>query len=283
MKKILADSDGNLTVVVLDDQDPETTSTFQIRLADILKGVAMVVLVSVLLTTVIFFVTPLGSLYQHQQDEALRQQVIDVSQQVQSLRDSLFAQDRQLHDIKQVMVQNQDTIFPGNMTVTDFALPASGFGSSYNFETELYAFDMLSRNEIIFADLYSAQPDFPAPFPVDGTVSQEFDPATGHYGLDIAAREGSEFFTLTDGTVVNAGWTINYGYVIYVQHSDGYMSIYKHASRLFKQAGDIVLRGEILGILGDIGVLSFGSHLHLEIWKDGVPQNPLMYLTNQVR
>ena len=56
------------------------------------------------------------------------------------------------------------------------------------------------------------------------------------------------------------------------------MSVYKHGARLLKNQGDFVLQGDILGLVGDRGILSSGSHLHLELWKDGTPQNPLMLL-----
>jgi len=56
--------------------------------------------------------------------------------------------------------------------------------------------------------------------------------------------------------------------------------VYKHASKILKQQGDYVLKGDILGTVADTGVLSSGSHLHLEIWKNGIPQNPQMYLIN---
>jgi murein DD-endopeptidase MepM/ murein hydrolase activator NlpD len=65
-----------------------------------------------------------------------------------------------------------------------------------------------------------------------------------------------------------------------LQHSGGVTSVYKHGSSLLKQQGDYVLKGDVLGTVADTGVLSSGSHLHLEIWKNGIPQNPVMYLNN---
>ncbi len=71
---------------------------------------------------------------------------------------------------------------------------------------------------------------------------------------------------------------MNYGYVIHIQHENGIVSIYKHASSLSKNIGDIVLKGDIVGTVGNAGTQSTGPHLHIEIWRNGVPQNPLMYL-----
>jgi murein DD-endopeptidase MepM/ murein hydrolase activator NlpD len=63
-----------------------------------------------------------------------------------------------------------------------------------------------------------------------------------------------------------------------VQHSEGVITTYKHLSKLNKKEGDLVLKGDILGEIGNAGVLSTGPHLHLEISKNGVPQNPEVYL-----
>ncbi len=279
LKKIFSKKDREVTVVMLDDTDPETSSSFNIRASEMIKVTLIIAGISVFLTSFIFFVTPLGSLYQHHQDESLRQEVIDISEKVIALRDSLNAQDQQLYDLKQVLMRNPDTTFSPRFAVNNEM--NEGFGMQYPGpirSENLQAFEMMSQNEIIFSDILKNVPEFPTMYPVEGELTQEFSTGNEHYGIDLAANEDTEFRTIADGTVVNAGWTINYGYVIYVQHGNGHMSVYKHGARLYKKKGDIVLKGDILGTVGDTGVLSFGPHLHFEIWKNGVAQDPLMYL-----
>lgn len=264
--------------MVLDDHDPNGSASFKLKAADIIKMALLVVLLSVTITTIIFFATPLGSFYQHRQDENLRQEVISVSERVLSLQDSLLARDAQLNDIKEILRSAPDTSFtlvnPGDYLNSEY-----NFSSGRNFSS-INAYDMLSQNEIIFSGNLESGMDFPANYPIKGTPTQQYSAEQGHYGLDLAASPGTEFRALANGTVINAGWTINYGYVIYVQHANSIVSVYKHGSKLLKQQGDFVLKGDILGSIGDRGVLSSGSHLHLEVWKSGVPQNPNMYLTN---
>ncbi|MEX0649235.1 MAG: M23 family metallopeptidase [Balneolaceae bacterium] len=278
LKKIFSEREGDVTVVVLDDQDPDGSASFKLQASDIIKIALLVGLVSVIITTVIFFATPLGSFYQHRQDENLRQEVISISERVMTLQDSLLARDSQLSDMKEVLRSASDTSFAiegtGEFINTDFSLPSRRELSTVN------AFDMLSQNEIIFSGNLETNMDFPANYPIRGTLTQRYSADQGHYGLDIAASPGTEFRSLANGTVLSAGWTINYGYVIYIQHASGIISVYKHGSRLLKQQGDFVLKGDILGSIGDRGVVSSGSHLHLEIWKNGVPQDPDMYLIN---
>lgn len=278
IKKIFAKREGEVTVVVLDDQDPNGSSTFRLQSADIVRWALLVVLISVFITTIIFFATPLGSFYQHRQDATLRQDIIAISERVAALQDSLTARDSQLTDLKQVLRSVPDTAFTvsasSEMNDFNYSRPAGGQSSEIN------TFNMLSQNEIIFSGHLESANDFPSNYPIEGSITQRYSAEQGHYGLDIAAETGTEFRSVADGTVVNAGWTISYGYVIYIQHANGMMSVYKHGSKLLKQQGDFVLKGDILGRIGDRGVLSSGSHLHLEIWNNGVPQDPIMYLIN---
>src|SRR6056297_932139 len=278
IKRIFSEREGDVTVVVLDEHNPDGSSSFKLRARDIIKLVVVVILLSVLFTTILFFATPIGSLYQFKEDYALRRNVVEISERVMSLQDSLIARDTQLNDMKEILRTAADTTLaieqmPGAL-MSDENYPVGV--SAPNVQT----FEMLSQNEIIFSGSLNKTPDFPSDYPVEGSMTQGYNAEDGHFGIDIAAGTGTIFKAVADGTVMNAGWTINYGYVIYLQHADGVVSVYKHGARLARSKGDFVLKGDILGEIGDRGVLSTGSHLHLEIWKNGVPQNPLMYLNN---
>lgn len=278
IKKIFSEREGDVTVVVLDDQNPDGSSSFKLEALDIVKVVFLVFLISVTVTTIIFFATPLGSLYQQQQDQSLREDVIAVSERLMSLQDSLNARDNQLRDMKKVLRLVPDTSFNVE-TVSSFqsGTRENEFRRDGN---DVYAFDMLSQDEIIFSGNLERSPDFPSALPIRGSLSQGYDSNTGHFGIDFSAPPNTEFQSIADGVVMNTDWTINYGFVVYLQHSNGIITVYKHGSRLLKKQGDFVLKGDILGVVDDTGVLSSGSHLHLEIWKNGVPQNPKMYLNN---
>lgn len=278
IKKIFSEREGDVTVVVLDDQNPDGSSSFKLAALDIVKVVFLVFLISVTVTTIIFFATPLGSLYQQQQDQSLREDVIAVSERLMSLQDSLNARDNQLRDMKKVLRLVPDTSFNVE-TVSSFqsGTRENEFRRDGN---DVYAFDMLSQDEIIFSGNLERSPDFPSALPIRGSLSQGYDSNTGHFGIDFSAPPNTEFQAIADGVVMNTDWTINYGFVVYLQHSNGIITVYKHGSRLLKKQGDFVLKGDILGVVDDTGVLSSGSHLHLEIWKNGVPQNPKMYLNN---
>ncbi len=276
LKKILSEKEGDVTVVVLDENDPDAAKTFKLKAFDVILLLVSITTAAIIFTIAIFYITPLSSIYQQRLDDRFRDQVIEISERVNALQDSLYAREVQLNDLKSFVRTVPDTLFDVeqrpmlNYMYDDRSFFSDG-GSANTYE-------MLTRHEIMSSSRLERESEFPAPFPVSGSISQRFSVDIGHYGIDIAADTNSEFRSVADGVVVSAIWTINYGYVLYIQHSDGVMSVYKHGARLFKNQGDFVLQGDILGLVGDRGVLSSGSHLHLELWKNGTPQNPLMLL-----
>ena len=122
------------------------------------------------------------------------------------------------------------------------------------------------------------QAAFPLYPPVVGYVSQGFDDARKHYGIDYAGRRGSIISAAADGYVIFSGWTYDDGNMIILSHGSGYFTIYKHNQSLLKSTSEFVKRGEPIALLGNSGNTSYGPHLHFELWKDGQPQNPDEYM-----
>jgi murein DD-endopeptidase MepM/ murein hydrolase activator NlpD len=115
--------------------------------------------------------------------------------------------------------------------------------------------------------------------PLEGTLSQEFKPKEGHFGIDLVAPKDAVVKAVLDGTVINASFTADGGNVIQVQHAHNMVSVYKHNSVLFKKIGDPVRVGESIAIIGESGAESDGPHLHFELWQNGTPLDPLNYLS----
>ncbi len=114
--------------------------------------------------------------------------------------------------------------------------------------------------------------------PVAGFISQGFNPSRHHFGMDIAAKLGTPVSAATDGFVVYAGWSYEDGNMLILSHGSGYLTVYKHNQLILKTIGTSVRRGEIVSLLGSSGQTSQGPHLHFEVWRDGIPQDPDTYL-----
>jgi murein DD-endopeptidase MepM/ murein hydrolase activator NlpD len=129
-------------------------------------------------------------------------------------------------------------------------------------------------------EAYLASLQFPTLPPVEGFFARGFDAARGHYGIDKAVEQGTPVRAIGDGYVVFADWTNDGGYVVAVQHADGYLSVYKHNSRLLKRVGDRVRNREAVALSGNTGEITTGPHLHFELWRNGLAQDPRLYLVD---
>jgi murein DD-endopeptidase MepM/ murein hydrolase activator NlpD len=101
-----------------------------------------------------------------------------------------------------------------------------------------------------------------------------------HSGIDLAAKEGTPYQSIHSGTVTQAGYYGAYGYAVTVQNSDGIEIIYAHSRRVMVKVGDQVQAGQVLGQVGNTGA-SYGTHLHVEIHKDGKPTDPIPLLRDR--
>ena len=120
---------------------------------------------------------------------------------------------------------------------------------------------------------------------VDGWFSSNFgyrvDPFTGtksfHEGIDFPANVGTPIVAAASGKVVYAGYHAEYGKIVEIDHGNGLVSRYAHASQISVHDGDLVVRGQRLGAVGSTG-RSTGPHLHFEVRLNGAPQNPARFL-----
>jgi murein DD-endopeptidase MepM/ murein hydrolase activator NlpD len=121
-------------------------------------------------------------------------------------------------------------------------------------------------------------PSVPLTIPVSGYESRSYSTDDFHYGIDYAGKPGAPVIAAADGYIIFSDWTYDYGYTIMITHPSGFMTVYKHNQTLLKRGGETVKRGEPVALLGNTGIQSYGPHLHFEVWKDGIIQNPKHYL-----
>lgn len=115
--------------------------------------------------------------------------------------------------------------------------------------------------------------------PARGYISSRYGSRSRgfHTGLDIAGSYGSPIVAADHGKVIFAGWSGGYGYMVKIDHQNGYVTYYAHNSKLTVKAGDIVTKGEVIAYMGSTGN-STGNHCHFEILKNGSTQNPERYI-----
>ena len=97
-----------------------------------------------------------------------------------------------------------------------------------------------------------------------------------HEGMDFSAPTGTDIYATGDGVVVKMGWQTGYGNTIVIDHGFGYQTLYAHLKEFRTQRGKRVVRGEVIGGVGNTGKSS-GPHLHYEVHKDGRVVNPVNF------
>ena len=102
--------------------------------------------------------------------------------------------------------------------------------------------------------------------------------STNHKGIDIAVPRGTPIYAADGGTVTYAGWMSGYGYLVEINHGNGYVTRYGHNSSLTVSVGQHVYKGQQVARAGSTGN-STGNHCHFEVRYNGVAKNPLNYLS----
>ncbi len=120
-------------------------------------------------------------------------------------------------------------------------------------------------------------------WPIDRSqvwVSQGFRHGR-HMAIDMATKPGTAVMAADTGAVIEAGWSDNgYGYHIVIDHGIDYITLYAHLSEYYVKKGDIVKKGDVIGVVGSTGN-STGPHLHFEVRDYGYLVDPLLVLPKQ--
>ena len=122
-------------------------------------------------------------------------------------------------------------------------------------------------------------------WPCNGTITSYFGrrntgirgASTYHEAIDIANSYGTAIYAADGGTVTYSGWRGGYGYLVIIDHGNGYQTYYGHNSSLVVSAGEHVYKGQQIACMGSTGVSS-GNHCHFGILINGTFVNPLNYL-----
>lgn len=108
-----------------------------------------------------------------------------------------------------------------------------------------------------------------------------------HYGVDYPTPVGTPTYAAADGKVIFSGYDNSlfasrhnggFGYHTRIDHGNGYVTYYAHASNLLKRVGDRVSQGMLIQYSGRSGNVT-GAHTHFEVRLHGVPVNPVPYMT----
>lgn len=98
-----------------------------------------------------------------------------------------------------------------------------------------------------------------------------------HRGVDFAGKAGNDVIAVAGGVVTHADKKGAYGYLVEIDHGNGYVTRYGHNQMIHVQLGEAIKRGQVIAKLGSTG-RSTGPHVHFEVIKDGTRIDPMKFV-----
>ncbi len=141
----------------------------------------------------------------------------------------------------------------------------------------------LNNNKLLYASM-------PVLKPCEGTLAYHgfgmrlhpiLNKVRMHEGIDIITEFGTRVYAPGKGKVIFVGYKGSYGLTVEIDHGFGYHTLYAHLSRSVVKKGDVVERKDPIAITGNTG-LSTGPHLHYEVEHNGIKQDPMNFIFDDV-
>lgn len=268
-------------VVIMNEDTFEEKASLRLNRLNIFVFGSLFAIFMIVLTSVIIIYTPLRQYILGFSEAELKQRVVHLTFKTDSLETKIKNNDLYFSSIQKVLRGDilpddlhKDTIISEDLrkTLSDIDVEPNEeelrLRQEVADEEKYSTFDtaLSNRRKMIFFS------------PVSGQTSSNFAPEKKHFGIDIVAEKGSPVKAVGDGTVIFSEWSAQTGFVIIMEHSDNFISVYKHNASLTKRQGDIVKAGEVIATVGNTGELTTGPHLHFELWSNGYPVDPFNYL-----
>ncbi|MFV0378661.1 MAG: M23 family metallopeptidase [Mangrovibacterium sp.] len=277
-KKILDKLKNRYRLIMYNDTSFQTVWSTKLTRINVFLLLGLGGIGLIILTATVIALTPLKEFIPGYPSGNVRDLMVKNAIMVDSLEAQIQLRDNYFRTINQIISGEVPESQQVDMDTT--FRPAQLDGQTYNhdsiFKQQLLE-EQLGLNED-GANNSSSLSNIHFFSPLKGMVTQIFNENISHFAIDVVGLPNARISSILDGTVVFSGWTVETGYVIYIQHNNNLVSVYKHNSELLKQVGDMVKAGEAIALMGNTGELTTGPHLHFELWYKGTPLNPQQYI-----
>lgn len=261
--------------IVQHEQTYEEVRRNTMSLGRFLYLLSIPVILAIVITTVMIFFTPIREWIPGYTDVDMREKQADLINKALLLEKKIAEQDSFIKSLTSIAETGANKVKTTNEPSTNNtavnSLPESAEPSPATKEQPTLnpQEKWVKRNGRVYQFLK----------PVDGFLTNRFNPTGNHYAIDLAAPQNSSIKAIAEGYVFFSDYTTETGHVIGIVHADNFISFYKHNRSLFKKVGSFVFAGEAIATIGNSGENSTGPHLHFELWRNGKPVDPTDYLT----
>lgn len=236
--------------------------------------------VLMIIASIIIISTPLRNYLPGYLDSEIREQAIKTAIRADSLEKKQESQEDYLENIKDIFEGKVQPISESAVDTVMISSEDATLQSSPKENKFKAQYEEDEKYNLLNASVNDLMPSEGVTFfrPVKGIIADKYNPSVRHYGVRLVTAGESVVATLA-GSVVFAGYDAEEGYVIQIQHKNGFVSIYKNISMLLKRTGDRVRTGEAIGIMGDGKGNTQKKTLHFELWYKGNAVNPELYIS----
>ena len=266
-------------LVVLNEDTFEERISLKLTRLNVFVLVSLSAILLVLATLILIAFTPLREYIPGYSSTALKKQATELTFTADSLQQIINMNDKYFESIKKVLQGDVSKVdFNKDSIIQAVKLEVNEVDLRPNQE------DSILREKVDKEDKYNlfesakSGTNFVLFPPVNGTISEPYNLKERHYAVDLVVAKNTPIKATADGSVIFAEWTVETGYVIILEHSQGLLSVYKHNASLTKTQGDLVKAGEVIATSGNTGDYTTGPHLHFELWNNGYPINPTNFI-----
>ena len=256
-------------LVLLNEDTFEEVGNIRLTRLNLIALVGLVLFLLVAITYILIAFTNIRELIPGYPDAAMRQHIRTNAMKVDSLEYEQTVRDRYFDNLNLIISGDAPEMYVNDTT---------GMVNSQDINFRRSNYDSLLRQQVEAEEQFrlSALDDDQGSrnltdlhffTPVNGIITGIFNPADGHFGVDLVAQPDEVVKAALDGTVTMSTWTLETGYVIQLQHDYELITVYKHNASLFKTVGEKVAAGDAIAIVGNSGELTTGPHLHFELWQ----------------
>lgn len=265
-------------LVVLNEATFEERFSFKLNRLNVFVFSSVLALFLIAFTILLIAFTPLREYIPGYSSTSLKKQAVTLAFKTDSLQQALSINEQYITSIKKVLTGDVKTVdFNRDSIIEAAQKDTEGLDLSPSKQDSLLR-EIVSQEDKYNPLIDSEQLNFVLFAPVKGTISEDYDPETKHFAVDIVTIKDSPIKAAADGTVIFAEWTAETGNVIIIKHNNNLITVYKHNASLSKEQGDLVKAGEVIATVGNTGELTTGPHLHFELWSDGYPINPTNFI-----
>lgn len=265
-------------LVVLNEATFEERFSFKLNRLNVFVFSTVFAVFLIVVTTILIAFTPLREYIPGYSSTALKKRALNLTFKTDSMQQALNINEQYIASIKKVLTGDVKTVDFNRDSILEAAqndveavdlVPSKQDSILREIVLQEDKYNPLTANEELNFVLFP---------PVKGSISENYNPESKHFAVDIVTIKNSPVKAAADGTVIFADWTTDTGHVLILKHNNNLISVYKHNASLHKVQGELVKAGEVIAIVGNTGELTTGPHLHFELWSDGYPINPTNFI-----